>query len=415
LSEKLVVIGGGAAGFFCAVNAARLNPLLEVILLEKSGKLLSKVRISGGGRCNLTHACFDMEEMSRHYPRGQRFVRKAFHRFFTTDTIKWFEERGVALKTEGDGRMFPASDNSESIIGCLLKEVSQYRVDIRMNSEVVQLKKKDSGFQLLLQNGKSVEADYICVACGGYPKTAMFDWLKETGHTIETPVPSLFTFNIPGHPVTGLMGVSVPAATVKINGMKLEETGPLLITHWGLSGPAVLKLSARGARELAGKNYHFQISVNWLPGLQDQQLAIQFRGIRQDLASQKIGLRNPFGIPQRLWDLLLELAGIDKEKRWADLPVKEQNKLIINLVQCAFEVKGKTTFKDEFVTAGGISLTGIDVNTMQSKKINGLYFAGEIMDVDGVTGGFNFQHAWTSGFIAACSVAEASPAHKPMR
>lgn len=415
MSEKLVVIGGGAAGFFCAVNAARLNPLLEVILLEKSGKLLSKVRISGGGRCNLTHACFDIEEMSRHYPRGQRFVRKAFHYFFTTDTIKWFEERGVPLKTEEDGRMFPVSDNSESIISCLLKEVSQYRVDIRMNSEVVQLKKKESGFQLLLNNGKMLETDYVCVASGGYPKTAMFDWLKETGHTIESPVPSLFTFNIPGHPVTGLMGVSVPAATVKINGMKLEETGPLLITHWGLSGPAVLKLSAKGARNLAEKNYHFQITVNWLPGQQDQQLALQFRGIRQELAAQKISHRNPFGLPQRLWDLLLELAGIDKEKRWADLPVKEQNKLIVNLVQCAFEVKGKTTFKEEFVTAGGISLTGIDVNTMQSKKINGLYFAGEIMDVDGVTGGFNFQHAWTSGFIAARSVAEASPVHKPMQ
>lgn len=414
MSAKLVVIGGGAAGFFCAVNAARMNPSLEVLLLEKSGKLLSKVRVSGGGRCNLTHACFDMEEMSRQYPRGSRFVRKAFHRFFTTDTIKWFEERGVPLKTEADGRMFPASDNSESIISCLLKEVSLYGVDIRMNTEVIQLIRKEEGFQLVLNNGKHIAADYVCVACGGYPKTAMFDWLQQTGHFIETPVPSLFTFNIPGHPVTGLMGVSVPAASVRISGTRLEETAPLLITHWGLSGPAVLKLSARGARELAEKNYHFQISVNWLPGQQDQQLALQMRSIRQELAAQKISLRNPFGLPQRLWDLLLNLSGIDKEKRWADLPMKEQNKLVAGMVQSNFEVKGKTTFKEEFVTAGGISLSGIDVNTMQSKKINGLFFAGEIMDVDGVTGGFNFQHAWTSGFIAACSVAAASPAHKPM-
>ena len=405
MAKKLVVIGGGAAGFFCAVNAARMNPLLEVILLEKSSKLLSKVRVSGGGRCNLTHACFDREEMSRHYPRGQRFVKKAFHRFFTTDTIQWFEERGVPLKTEADGRMFPQSDNSESIVSCLLREVNQYKVDIRMNAEVLKLQKTVDGFDLHLSQGKTIVADYVCVACGGYPKTPMFDWLMQTGHTIESPVPSLFTFNIPAHPVTGLMGVSVPAASVKINGTKLEETGPLLITHWGLSGPAVLKLSARGARELAERNYHFPITVNWLPGQQDQQLALQFRGIRQELAAQKMGFRNPFALPQRLWDLLLELSGIDKEKRWADLPVKEQNKLVVNMVQCSFEVKGKTTFKEEFVTAGGIRLNDIDVNTMQSKILPGLYFAGEIMDVDGVTGGFNFQHAWTSGFIAASSVA----------
>lgn len=405
MAKKLVVIGGGAAGFFCAVNAARMNPLLEVILLEKSSKLLSKVRVSGGGRCNLTHACFDMEEMSRHYPRGQRFVKKAFHRFFTTDTIQWFEERGVPLKTETDGRMFPQSDSSESIVNCLLREVNQYKVDIRMNAEVLQLQKTADGFDLQLSQGKTIEADYVCVACGGYPKTSMFDWLLQTGHTIESPVPSLFTFNIPGHPVIGLMGVSVPAATVKISGTKLEETAPLLITHWGLSGPAVLKISARGARELAERNYHFSVNVNWLPGQQDQQLALQFRGIRTELAAQKISLRNPFGLPQRLWDLLLELSGIDKERRWADLPAKEQNKLVVNMVQCSFEVKGKTTFKEEFVTAGGIRLNDIDVNTMQSKIVPGLYFAGEIMDVDGVTGGFNFQHAWTSGFIAASSVA----------
>lgn len=405
MAKQLVVIGGGASGFFCAVNAARLDPSLQVILLEKSGKLLSKVRISGGGRCNLTHACFDREEMSRNYPRGQRFVKKAFHQFFTTDTIQWFEERGVALKKEADGRMFPSSDSSESIINCLMKELNSYKVEVRMNAEVTGLQKTDGRFLLHLGNGKTIEADAVCVAAGGYPKSAMFDWITQTGHTFEPPVPSLFTFNIPGHPVTGLMGVSVPAATVKISGMKLEETAPLLITHWGLSGPAVLKLSARGARDLAERNYHFTVTVNWLPGQQDQALAIQFRELRQVLAAQKISLRNPFNLPQRLWELLLELSGISNDVRWADLPAKAQNKLVNNLVQCTFEVKGKTTFKEEFVTAGGISLNQIDVNTMQSKLVPGLYFAGEIMDVDGVTGGFNFQHAWTSGFIAACSVA----------
>lgn len=405
MAKRLVVIGGGAAGFFCAVNAARLDPSLQVVLLEKTGKLLSKVRISGGGRCNLTHACFDREEMSRNYPRGQRFVKKAFHQFFTTDTIQWFEERGVAMKKEPDGRMFPATDSSETIINCLLKELNTYKVEVRMNAEVVSLQKKDQLFTLHLRNGRTIEAEYVCVAAGGYPKSSMFDWLKETGHVIESPVPSLFTFNIPDHPITGLMGVSVSAATVKISGMKLEETAPLLITHWGLSGPAILKLSARGARELAARNYHFQVFVNWLPGQHDQALTLQFRELRHTLAAQRIGQRNPFSLPQRLWDLLLELAGIDKEKRWADLPVKEQNKLVNLLVQCPFEVKGKTTFKEEFVTAGGICLQDIDVNTMQSKRVPGLYFAGEIMDVDGVTGGFNFQHAWTSGFIAASSVA----------
>ncbi len=408
-----MVIGGGAAGFFCAVNAARMNPAMEVVLLEKTGKLLSKVRISGGGRCNLTHACFDRDDMSRNYPRGQRFVKKAFHHFFTTDTIYWFEERGVALKEEQDGRMFPVSDSSETIINCLLKELNTYKVQVQMNAQVVSLRKKDAVFTLLLANGKTLEAEYVCVAAGGYPKSSMFDWLKETGHTIEAPVPSLFTFNIPGHPVTGLMGVSVPSATVKISGMKLEETAPLLITHWGLSGPAVLKLSARGAREFAAMNYHFQVLVNWLPGQQDQSLALRFRELRQSLAAQRLGQRNPFSLPQRLWELLLELAGIDMEKRWGDLLAKEQNRLVILLVQCPFSVKGKTTFKEEFVTAGGISLQDIDVNTMQSKRVPGLYFAGEIMDVDGVTGGFNFQHAWTSGFIAASSVAGALSAHKP--
>jgi predicted Rossmann fold flavoprotein len=405
VAKQLVVIGGGASGFFCAVNAARLDPTLQVILLEKSAKLLSKVRVSGGGRCNLTHACFDIDEMSRNYPRGQRFVKKAFHRFFTTDTIQWFEERGVALKKEPDGRMFPVSDSSESIINCLMKELNTYKVEVRMNADVTGLQKTADRFMLRLSNGKTIEADAVCVAAGGYPKSAMFDWLTETGHTIEAPVPSLFTFNIPGHPVTGLMGVSVPAATVKISGMKLEETAPLLITHWGLSGPAVLKLSAKGARELAERNYHFTVTVNWLPGQQDQALSLQLREIRQELAGQKISLRNPFNLPQRLWELLLELSGISNEMRWADLPAKAQNKLVNNLVQCMFDVKGKTTFKEEFVTAGGISLQQIDVNTMQSKLVPGLYFAGEIMDVDGVTGGFNFQHAWTSGFIAACSVA----------
>lgn len=403
--KKLIVIGGGAAGFFCAINAARLNPLLKVIVVEKSNKLLSKVKVSGGGRCNVTHACFDIGEMSRNYPRGANFVKKTFHHFFTTDTIKWFDERGVTLKTEKDGRMFPLSDSSETIIRCLLKEASTYNVAIMLNADVKKLKKTGEQFQVELSDHRHLTADYICVASGGYPKSSMFDWLKETGHTIEEPVPSLFTFNLPGHPIRELMGISAENVKVKVQQSKLAESGAALITHWGLSGPAVLKLSAWGARELAKLNYEFAISINWLPDLNEQTLKERFLQIRNDNASQRMKGRSMLGLPGRLWDFLAMQSGVTETMRWAEMPSVVQNKFIKNLCNYEMQVKGKTTFKEEFVTAGGIKLSEIDHNTMMSKKISNLYFAGEIIDVDGVTGGFNFQHAWTSGFIAAKSIA----------
>ncbi len=404
--KQLIVIGGGASGFFCAVNAARINPGLKVILAEKSGKLLSKVKVSGGGRCNVTHACFDIAEMSKKYPRGTNFVKKAFYQFFTTDTIKWFEERGVKLKEESDGRMFPVTNSSQTIIDCLLNEARLYGVEILMNTEVRRIVREESGFTIHFSNQKTQSADFVCLAGGGYPKPFMFNWLTELGHTIEEPVPSLFTFNIPGHPIRELMGVSVANTRMKIAGSKLEQDGPLLITHWGLSGPAVLKLSAWGARELAIKNYTFKIVVNWLPDYNEQQLAERFQTLRFDIATQKVVNKNPFGLPHRLWEFLLSNSQINTELRWADLPSKDVNKLVKNLCNGEFEVKGKTTFKEEFVTAGGIKLSEIDPNTMMSKKVPGLYFAGEVMDVDGVTGGFNFQHAWTSGFIAGKTIAQ---------
>lgn len=407
-NKKLIVIGGGAAGFFCAVNAARMNPELEIFILEKSNKLLSKVGVSGGGRCNVTHACYDIQEMSKKYPRGGSFVKKAFHQFFTTDTINWFEERGVKLKTEKDGRMFPVTDSSQTIINCLLSEAQQYGVKILMKTEVKTIVKEDDWFKLELSNGELLTSDFICIASGGYPKTSMFEWLTRLGHSVEEPVPSLFTFNIPKHPITKLMGISVANATVKIVGTKLIQSGPLLITHWGLSGPAILKLSAWGARELADKNYDFTVLLNWLPEFNEQQLSEQFQKIRFDIAAQKIANKNPFGLPQRLWEFILESSGVKTDIRWADLPAKEQNKLIKNLCAAEFNVKGKTTFKEEFVTAGGIKLNEIDHNTMMSKVVPNIFFAGEILDVDGVTGGFNFQHAWTSGFIAAKNVASLS-------
>lgn len=402
--KRFIVIGGGAAGFFAAVNAARLNPLLEVVILERTGKLLSKVKVSGGGRCNVTHACFDISQMIRKYPRGASFLKKTFHHFFTTDTVEWFKERGVELKTEADGRMFPITDSSQTIMNCLLAESTKYKVDIRMNREVKLLEKKEDRFFLTLSDSSIMEADAVCVACGGFPKISMFDWLKPTGHTIVEPVPSLFTFNLPGDPITELMGVSVSETKVKIAGTKLEETGPLLITHWGLSGPAVLRLSAWGARDFSMQQWRFSIVVNWLPYYNENSLRDQFQELRFSLASQKIGQKNSFGLPARLWEFLLQRSNINGELRWADLPAKDQNKLIKNLVSWEARVEGKTTFKEEFVTAGGIALNEVDPSTLMSKKLPGLFFAGEILDIDGVTGGFNFQNAWTTGMVVARNV-----------
>ncbi|HLK28919.1 MAG TPA: NAD(P)/FAD-dependent oxidoreductase [Puia sp.] len=404
MPRTLIVIGGGAAGFFCAVNAARMNPDLKVTILEKSSKLLSKVKVSGGGRCNVTHACFEIEEMMKKYPRGQHFVKKAFHQFFTKDIITWFEERNVMLKKEEDGRMFPITDSSDTIIECLIKEANKYRIEILINREVKEIKKINSDWQIRTLNAELLTANYLCIASGGYPKSSMFDWLKNIGHSIEEPVPSLFTFNLPNNSITKLMGVSVANARVKIVGSKLSEQGPVLITHWGLSGPAVLRLSAWGARELSVRSYEFGVVISWLPEYAEQALREKFSDLRSENASQKISGKNYFGLPQRLWEYLIQQSGITENMRWADLPGKLQNVLIQNLIAQQFEVKGKTTFKEEFVTAGGIKLSEIDPNTMQSKIVPDLFFAGEVMDVDGITGGFNFQHAWTSGFVAAKSI-----------
>lgn len=444
MAKRLIVVGGGAAGIFCAVNAAAHG--FSVTVLEKTGKLLSKVKVSGGGRCNVTHACFDIGEMAKRYPRGGHFVRKAFHRWFTSDTIEWFRARGVELKTEADGRMFPVTDDSQTIIDCLMREVNRFGVEVRMHAEVVAVTREGvaaagglgevdsgaagasgvavggrgeeapgvpagngpgvAGFVVRLADGRVLEADYVCVACGGYPKSTMFEWIRALGHTVEEPVPSLFTFNMPGDPITKLMGLSVPAAQVKIVGSKLMEKGPLLITHWGLSGPVVLRLSAWGARELAAGQYRFSIQVNWVPDFTEQAVRDRFQALRSERAAQAVSSRNVFGLPQRLWEYFLSVAGIGEAVRWADLPAREQNKLVTVLCAGIFAVQGKTTFKEEFVTAGGIKLSEVDPSTFQSRRVPGLFFAGEILDVDGVTGGFNFQHAWTSGWIAADSIAQ---------
>ncbi|HVX52061.1 MAG TPA: NAD(P)/FAD-dependent oxidoreductase [Chitinophagaceae bacterium] len=406
-SKHLVVIGGGAAGFFCAVNAARLDTALKVTIVEKSNKLLSKVKVSGGGRCNVTHACFNIADIIKYYPRGQHFLKKAFHWFAAGSIVEWFGQRGVKLKTEPDGRMFPVTDNSQTIINCLLQEAAKYNVNILLQTEITGITTSTEGFILNNNNNDGIiQADFVCIACGGYSKAIQFNWLKTLGHTVEEPVPSLFTFNMPGNAIIKLMGLSVQQALVKIAGTRLQQTGPLLITHWGLSGPAVLKLSAWAARDLAAREYKFSIIINWVPGFNEQEIRDEIVRMRSSSGAQKMITKNDFGLPYRLWVYLLEQCGIGEETRWADLPSKQQQKLIQTLTGQLLEVNGKTTFKEEFVTCGGIKLAEIDANTMQSKIVPRLFFAGEIMDVDGVTGGFNFQHAWTSGFIAAKTIAK---------
>jgi hypothetical protein len=406
--KTLLVIGGGAAGIFSAINAAAALPGLHVVVAEKTNKLLAKVKISGGGRCNVTHQCDSIAELIKKYPRGSSFLKKAFHQFAATDTVAWFASHGVVLKTEADGRMFPVTNSSQTIIDCLMRAANEHQVSFLYQHDVAELTVDDHRYSINFKNGHSMQADYVVVACGGYPKMLQFDWLLKTGHTVQPPVPSLFTFNMPGNSITSLMGVVAETAVVKIAGTKLQQQGPVLITHWGLSGPAVLKLSAWAARELADANYHFKIIINWVSDFHEISIRDKMQEIRFAAAAQKIANRNQFALPQRLWLYLLEQSGIDADMRWADLPAKNQN--LLAKLCCAQEmaVAGKTTFKEEFVTAGGISLQEVDANTMQSKLLPGLYFAGEVLDIDGVTGGFNFQNAWTTGWIAAQAIAKAA-------
>ncbi len=412
--KKLIVIGGGAAGFFCAINAASKNRSLEVIIIEKTNKLLSKVKVSGGGRCNVTHACFSIAEMIKKYPRGEKFLKQSFHHFFTTDTIKWFKERNIELKTEEDGRMFPLSNSSETIINCFLHEANNLGIKILTSCEAIEIQQilkqetgvnesgnLQGGFLLKCKDGTNIQSDFVCIASGGYHKKDQFNWLVKLGHNFESPVPSLFTFNIPANPIVELMGISINDVVVKLNGTKFSECGPLLITHWGLSGPVILKLSAFAARILAEHQYSFTITVNWIPQFNENSILEKLKSLRYELASQKTGNRNPFDLPNRLWQYHLQRCSINEDIRWANLPAKLQNFLAIQLCSQQFHVKGKTTFKEEFVTAGGIKLNEVNAATMESKIIPNLFFAGEILDVDGITGGYNFQHAWTSGGIAA--------------
>jgi len=398
---NIVIIGGGAAGFFAAIRCAEKDPNVKVIILERSSKVLTKVKVSGGGRCNVTHACDNTGLLVTHYPRGEKELRQTFARFTVEDTVAWFAARGVQLHTEDDGRMFPETDRSETIIKCFEEAAEKAGVNVWLDCEVRHIEKKENRFILKIKDKDDLQADKILVASGGHPKSTAYEWLSELGHTIVPPVPSLFTFNVPDNDITKLMGVAVADARVKIAGTKLEQRGPMLITHWGLSGPAVLKSSAWGARALSEKNYDFICIVSWLPAMKQEELFEQLQEAKQTNPSRTLFATSLFGLPKRLWQFLLDKAGIDADLRWADLPKKNLNALVNYLLSDEYKVSGKTTFKEEFVTCGGISLKEVDFATMQSKIVPGLFFAGEVLNIDGVTGGFNFQNAWSTAWVGA--------------
>ena len=396
---NVAIIGGGAAGFFAALSCKHHHPDARVTLYEKTGKLLAKVKVSGGGRCNVTHACFTASQLIKYYPRGGKSLKKPFAHFGPQETIDWFQQRGVALHTESDGRMFPITNQSQTIIDCLVQEAQRLGVIVHTQASVQALRHTEAGYQLKI-NDQAVIADRVIVATGGSPKRSGLEWLAAMGHTIESPVPSLFTFNVPQESITTLSGLSVGHALVRIPGTKLMSEGPLLITHWGLSGPAVLKLSAWGARTLSERDYQFSVLVNWLGQANEEQIRTDLVNRLPEIGKRKVANRNPFGLPQRLWEYLVIRAGVEADRPWAEVSKKSRNALLHTLLNDTYTVSGKTTFKEEFVTCGGVSLSNVNLRTMESKVCPGLYFAGEVLDIDGVTGGFNFQAAWTTGFIA---------------
>jgi predicted Rossmann fold flavoprotein len=403
MTLQIVAIGGGAAGFFGAIACAEANPNARVTLLEAGKEPLAKVRISGGGRCNLTHACFDPARLVTYYPRGGKALRGAFSRFQPKDTIAWFESRGVKTKTEEDGRMFPVSDHSESIVHCLLETARSAGVQIITNSPVASVQKTREGFSVELKRGHRIEADKVLIATGSSPLG--YRVAKDAGHAIESPVPSLFTFQIKDPRLQDLLGVSVEKAQVRLVGTKLEQIGPLLITHWGMSGPAILKLSAWGARTLHEHRYQMPLLVNWLPDLNAEALRESLLQTKIDYPKRKILNHSPFDRPKRLWQSLARYCGIKDETPWAELSKNAVNGLVKELHQGEYRIGGKGVFKEEFVTCGGVRLQEIDFKTMESRLCPGLYFAGEVLDIDGVTGGFNFQSAWTTGYLAGMAMA----------
>jgi predicted Rossmann fold flavoprotein len=403
---RIVIVGGGAAGFFAAIACAEAGTTAEIVILEKTSQFLSKVKISGGGRCNVTHACFNEREFAARFPRGERALIAPLKQFQASDTVAWFAARGVKLKTERDGRMFPVTDSSQTIIDCLLDAARAHGVKLKANCGVERVAKNAAGgFELTLSNGENLSCDRLLLATGGCRTPALGQLAVSLGHTLEAPVPSLFTFHIATPWLRGLAGISVESAEVSIAETKLRERGALLITHWGLSGPVVLRLSAWGARVLHQMDYHCALRVNWLPQWNDEKLAQEFETRRKSQAARFV-VNSPIApAPARLWEQLVLAAGIARDTRWSALSRPSQHKLIQQLLRGDFPVSGKSLNKDEFVTCGGVKLGEVDFKTMQSRICPGLFFAGELLDIDGITGGFNFQAAWTTGWIAGRAMA----------
>ncbi len=399
----IAIIGGGAAGFFAAINAKQFNPDLKVTLFEASNKTLTKVKVSGGGRCNVTHACFDNRELIKNYPRGHKELQSAFYQFTTSDTIAWFETQGIELKVEADGRMFPSSDDSQTIIDCFLKLCQTLKIEVKKQHKLIKIKKNETLFHLNFENKETVITHKVICCMGGFHKLDHYKILSDHGIAINKPIPSLFTFNIKDKKLHQLMGLSKTDCGVSLPEFKLDYQGPLLATHWGLSGPAVLKLSSFGAQNLFEKNYQTETVVDWEINSSKAALLEKITEIKYN-KSKSLPINTPIiDIPKRLYEFLLNAAGIEENMQWANVKQKEILKLVEIIKNHSFKIDGKTTFKEEFVTAGGVKRESIDFKTMQSKIVPNLYFAGEIIDIDGITGGFNFQAAWTTAYIAAKS------------
>ena len=398
--SKVLVIGGGAAGFFSAINIAEKADV-QVTIVEKSSKCLSKVKVSGGGRCNVTNVCSDANQLVKNYPRGGKKLKPLFKNFNTTDTVQWFEDRGVSIKAEKDGRMFPVSNSSQTIIDCFYKEAQKNGVEIRTSLGVNDFTKTENGFQVSFSDGSSELFDKVVIASGS--SAAFWSMLEEKGIEVVEPVPSLFTFQIEDARLKGLQGIAFSDVEARIAGTKLMQTGPLLITHWGLSGPAIIKLSAWAARDLAECDYTFQVSIN-LSGKTYEECRGIIVDFKETNPKKKLGTAMPLELPKRYWERLLQIVDVPANKLWSELPKKANNRLVEELCNATFQVKGKTTFKEEFVTCGGVSLNDVNLETMESKKIEGLYFAGEVMNYDGITGGFNFQGAWATAWAVSESM-----------
>ena len=399
---KVAVIGGGAAGFFSAISAKENHPDASVTIFEKSLKVLQKVRVSGGGRCNLTNGCESLEELCSAYPRGGRQLKKIFPLFDNKDTVSWFESRGVQLVLQEDGCIFPRTQDSGSVTSCLTREARRLGVEVITDAGVKSVSKAGELLELAFVNPERAPLlfDKVIVTTGGSPRKSGLLWLEQLGHKIEEPVPSLFTFNMPGEPIRKLMGIVVEEAVVTLQGTKIRTTGPILITHWGMSGPAILKLSSHGARIMSEKGYEFRINVNWINETNSNNVSETLDRIISENPAKMLSTVRPYAVPARLWDFLLEKCELPAEKKWKEVGSKGKNRLINLLTNDEYSIKGKTTFREEFVTCGGVSLDDVNIRTMESKRVPGLYFAGEVLDIDAITGGYNLQNAWTTGFVA---------------